>query len=638
MMGFFRAIPTQCVLAACLALPVWAANYPLQITYPVASGTSPDVGRANIDSDHRVFWAYAGLQYNIKAAVRGGTLPLTFSLTSAPSGMVVNSSTGVVTWIASADGTNSGTITLHVVDAEASSTDVSWVVTVQNSKFKFIDSEASCTCTGSISQPYNDAVVVKDGTITQDFIIYFRGRTTPYTLRGAAYSAGTSYGQFRRVQLNAATRSIQWLAYPGDPKPILDEGGPLDRVTNANINTTNDTFTLNQYVMNGGTMANGDSHTTGNYVTVQTVTDDANGTATTFPSPLVANTGCYIIRVDANTIKLAANLTDAQNGTAIDITTTGAAGSITVIGMPYLEWQGVPGYFEGFRVINAPNKALDFIYNIHFGVVRGNEFYNQYGGGNGQNSSFFMTEHGGGNIEATDALLDYLVLQDNSFDTFRFGSAVKLYSLYKPVVDGNVVLNGTSTTGNLTEGIAFKGGWMKLVSARQNTLHDIPDTALDGNNHTIDGGEWTHNLIYNSTNSAIRLNNDGSMLTPFHVQRNTVVGPVEIRPGINEGLIPAELAVGTTNSDIGPIYLTANVFVNPQYANTIPGVTFIQGDTNTDTIVQTNQLVGQASDGIVDANGLLLLTTYLGTRGHEIVSGSAPRFVPGLLRLAEVHP
>ena len=80
----------------------------------------------------------------------------------------------------------------------------------------------------------------------------------------------------------------------------------------SNVSIPNDTLTLTKHTLQ-----------TGNPVVWNP--DSASGSI----SPLVNNTTYFVIRVDSNTIKLAATLDDATNGTAINITaTTGSWNSI----------------------------------------------------------------------------------------------------------------------------------------------------------------------------------------------------------------------------------------------------------------------------------------------------------------------
>ncbi len=83
-------------------------------------------------------------------------------------------------------------------------------------------------------------------------------------------------------------------------------GTVIETITAANVNTGTDTFTVG---------SNADKWITGMSVVFTTT-----GTP---PSPLVDSTTYFIIRDSATTVKLATTLANAQNGTAINLTTQG---------------------------------------------------------------------------------------------------------------------------------------------------------------------------------------------------------------------------------------------------------------------------------------------------------------------------
>lgn len=89
--------------------------------------------------------------------------------------------------------------------------------------------------------------------------------------------------------------------------PTITVAGPTARtLATANVSLANDTFTLTNHNMRTGTKLTYDSQ---------------GGTNLAQNSGNIADsTALFVIRVDADTIKLASNLTNAQAGTAIDFT------------------------------------------------------------------------------------------------------------------------------------------------------------------------------------------------------------------------------------------------------------------------------------------------------------------------------
>ena len=89
--------------------------------------------------------------------------------------------------------------------------------------------------------------------------------------------------------------------------PTITVAGPTARVlTTANVSLANDTFTITNHNMRTGTKLTYDS---------QGGTNLAQNSGN-----ITDSTALFVIRVDADTIKLASNLTNAQAGTALDMT------------------------------------------------------------------------------------------------------------------------------------------------------------------------------------------------------------------------------------------------------------------------------------------------------------------------------
>lgn len=589
--------------------PSYAANYTLQVILPREAGTGPDASHPNISANHRIFWAYPLIAYEIQAAVIGGKPPFTYSLPSgAPSGMTINASTGVISWTATADATSAGPITFRVVDAESTTVDTTWSISVDSTKFKFIDADYSGTESGTISQPYN--TVSDTQSIGTGYIIYFRGATATYNYWGITYGTGGSLGQFRYADYNASAKSIQYLAYPGE-SPVFDLGKAYEPVLYSAIDTSTDQFTTGWW---------GDIWATGDRVQVQARRCDYTGqacnpddTTGTLPTGLSAATDYYIRRVDATHVQLHPTLSDAQNNTnRVDISSTGDSGTLdnyTIIGgSPYLKMYGSPIYFEGFTFQNMGNKGLNFVNDTDYTVIRNNTFQNQYGAGNGMNSGMIDNE-GNGTCPQTD-VHEFNIYQGNTFTNFIDSAAVKIYAQWKMLFEYNTLYGGHEGATGVVEGLALKGGCMTQPTIRSNVFHDIPTDSLAGNNAQIDGGEYLYNVVYNDSVRGLRINQNGLMSAPFYVERNSFCTPMWVRDGLDTG----------TDSDVGPFNFVQNVIVNTAGASSPTGITYESVERG-GGIVMTNNLAGVAADGIVDSTCKLqgsYRTTWLGSRGYEL--------------------
>lgn len=180
-----------------LSATALSANFPLEIINIKPAGT----GSPAIPSTNRIFRAYPGMEYNIRAAVIGGMYPFSYSLSNSPAGMTINSATGEISW--PNPQSNSGTITLSVTDAESTTVSTTWAITVSVSGFVFVSTSYSGTENGSITQPYSSlANMMSNEQSNPNAIIYFRAGS--YT-----YPSGYSW-------INELGMSLRWIGYPGE--------------------------------------------------------------------------------------------------------------------------------------------------------------------------------------------------------------------------------------------------------------------------------------------------------------------------------------------------------------------------------------------------------------------------------------
>lgn len=204
--------------------------YPLELAFPRAAGSVPTSGQPAISSNHRIFWAYPGIEYNIRAVVLGGAYPFTFSLSNAPAGMTINATTGEISWPSPKEGAHV-TPTITVRDAENSTVTASWTITVDPRRFIFLDSvngkewDATNPGTGTLSNPLRrirdmwegDSYESKRRNSHVHKIAYFREGT--YYIDGTIERYG-SLGMGRMAVLDTF-KPVAWLAYPGET-PTID--------------------------------------------------------------------------------------------------------------------------------------------------------------------------------------------------------------------------------------------------------------------------------------------------------------------------------------------------------------------------------------------------------------------------------
>jgi len=198
--------------------PCHAANFPLEITNikPAGTGTPP------IPSTNRIFRAYPGIEYNIRAAVIGGVYPYSYKLNNAPQGMTIKPSTGEIIW--PNPQADSGTITLTVTDAETTTVTTTWSIQVTTNGFLFVNASYAGTETGTITQPFSSiaSLLQKTSAANTTDITYFRGGNYTLIQFGSTYSKpGDVTGKYGT---NLKSSSYTWIGYPGESVTINGDG------------------------------------------------------------------------------------------------------------------------------------------------------------------------------------------------------------------------------------------------------------------------------------------------------------------------------------------------------------------------------------------------------------------------------
>ncbi len=194
------------------------ARYPLELVLPRMPDTSPSPkdDSPEISAGHRIFRAYPGLEYNIRAVVIGGSYPYHFTLSKAPYGMTIDAQTGEIRWPKPQPGQATATIT--VTDAEGTTQSSAWPIIVAPESFRFVDAKQGNDANpGTLDAPWRSLAQVK-ASEAAGATIYFRTgvyRTTDMT------ASGSEGDVWHRVEYNGRFHPVQWLAYPGE-KPLID--------------------------------------------------------------------------------------------------------------------------------------------------------------------------------------------------------------------------------------------------------------------------------------------------------------------------------------------------------------------------------------------------------------------------------
>jgi hypothetical protein len=230
---FFAGVGMFAVLALVQAAPVFAQNhYPLEILNIKPVGAAPN----GLDSRNRIYRAYPGIPYNIRAAVIGGAYPYSFQLTGAPSGMTVDGR-GEINWT---NPSATATPTLTITDSAGNRVSATWTITVSTNGFFFVDAArgrnaanngCSSSCgTGTLSNPWRTLRDVASNA-GSGAVVYFRAGT--YNVLDLP--RGGIGGVWERVEFGENSRPVIWLEYPGESAVIDFASGPLIRFGGENV-------------------------------------------------------------------------------------------------------------------------------------------------------------------------------------------------------------------------------------------------------------------------------------------------------------------------------------------------------------------------------------------------------------------
>lgn len=206
---YFFLLTVQFLAALLIApLQVSAANLPIEIINikPAESGSPA------IPSTHRIFYAYPGIEYKVRAAVIGGDYPYSYELSNAPAGMTVDTA-GYIRW--PNPQANADNIGLRITDSAGGYIDTTWSISVQTSGFGFVDVNAVSNGDGSLETPY-DSIANMVATADSNDIIYFREGEYSLPARGD-YTIGSAQAFQFDTPVNTASR---WLSYPGETAAI----------------------------------------------------------------------------------------------------------------------------------------------------------------------------------------------------------------------------------------------------------------------------------------------------------------------------------------------------------------------------------------------------------------------------------
>jgi hypothetical protein len=226
--GNYGSVAVPFPLPAAYRMP--AAKMPMALVFPRPDAETQTYAR------HR--WAHPSFQYKISIGVQGGNWPFKYELISAPTGATIGSymvqpNYGTITWDPSASsGTES--FTVRVTDNDGSTVDAIWTVTIDATRFIFVDPNAVTSGTGTIASPLklwtdwykNDH---NDATYAGKILVL---RTGDHILYGASGDTPDVYN----IQINSAIKPAAIIGIPGESAIVDCTSGKIL------IQTCTDTF------------------------------------------------------------------------------------------------------------------------------------------------------------------------------------------------------------------------------------------------------------------------------------------------------------------------------------------------------------------------------------------------------------
>lgn len=187
------------------------ARMPMHLVYPRPNTETP--------SHVRHKWAHPEMSYEIPVGMQGGAWPFKYEVIDGPAGLEIGEmygeeNYGIISWMPPSSG--SFDVTIRITDQEMNVVEAEWDITVDSTKFIFIEDGWSGNKVGTIDEPLEDIEDwykndLQDSTY-KNKIIVFRGGS--YLLKGAPE-------QNNNLRLNSNTKTPTLIGFPGET-PIID--------------------------------------------------------------------------------------------------------------------------------------------------------------------------------------------------------------------------------------------------------------------------------------------------------------------------------------------------------------------------------------------------------------------------------
>lgn len=194
------------------------------VAYKTLEIIQPKIG---MPANHRMYYAYPGLLYEVRVAAIGGVYPYFYEITnSVPIDLTINSATGKITWISPTG--SSQAVSLRVTDTKGNTTTSSYTITVGTSGWIFLDAvngNQFPVGTGTIGNPFATLSDIFLHT-TQGQRVFVRQGNYNFTSipkLGVICDPGNMIGD--QINLVSTVMADVWIKYPNDTAPVINFGG-----------------------------------------------------------------------------------------------------------------------------------------------------------------------------------------------------------------------------------------------------------------------------------------------------------------------------------------------------------------------------------------------------------------------------
>lgn len=214
------------------------SKIPMHVVYP-----RPD-DETQIHARHR--WAHPNMTYEVPIGIQGGSWPFKYEIIEAPAsasvGKLLNDHNyGIVSWSPQTNESSPQSFHIRITDQVNNTVDVKWMVTIDSSKFTFIQEGWNGQKVGTIDEPLES---IDDWYQNDEENDDFHNQIIVF--RGGSYQMNGSPNRNNNVRLRADTKTPSLIGFPNEQavidfskSKVLTDGRGLNDIFIANLTIEN---------------------------------------------------------------------------------------------------------------------------------------------------------------------------------------------------------------------------------------------------------------------------------------------------------------------------------------------------------------------------------------------------------------